>query len=110
MIDTTGEPRDVARRFPTGDRWHINVYELDRRYGGPEEGGWWYDTGDLQASFPVWHLEDDEIDIMLALVKKQWHDPDARDIGSVLYSGGRYEVVVEPGEGKSWPEERPHYE
>src|SRR5262245_19657920 len=30
---------------PVADDWHINVYERDRAYGGPEEGGWWYDTG-----------------------------------------------------------------
>lgn len=25
--------------------WSIAVYETGRSYGGPEEGGWWYDTG-----------------------------------------------------------------
>jgi hypothetical protein len=25
----------------------VAVYAIDRCYGGPEEGGWWYDTGDL---------------------------------------------------------------
>lgn len=25
--------------------WSIGVYETGRSYGGPEEGGWWYDTG-----------------------------------------------------------------
>lgn len=25
----------------------IGVYEVDTVYGGPEEGGWWYDTGEL---------------------------------------------------------------
>src|ERR1035437_1719517 len=27
--------------------WHIyyvNVYEIDRQFGGNEEGGWWYDS------------------------------------------------------------------
>lgn len=23
----------------------VSVYETNRAYGGPEEGGWWYDTG-----------------------------------------------------------------
>lgn len=27
----------------------IAVYEVSRQYGGPEEGGWWYDAGDLVA-------------------------------------------------------------
>ncbi|CAG0982501.1 hypothetical protein RHIZO_01814 [Rhizobiaceae bacterium] len=25
----------------------LAFYEIDRAYGGPEEGGWWYDTGRL---------------------------------------------------------------
>jgi hypothetical protein len=36
---------------PTLDRpakwWCVAVYETDRRYGGPEEGGWWYTAGEL---------------------------------------------------------------
>mgnify|MGYP004314540477 CR=1 FL=1 len=24
--------------------YYANVYELDRRYGGDEEGGWWFTT------------------------------------------------------------------
>lgn len=27
--------------------WSIGVYSTGRSYGGPEEGGWWYDTGSL---------------------------------------------------------------
>ncbi len=27
----------------------VAVYTLDRAYGGPEEGGWWYTIGDLSA-------------------------------------------------------------
>ena len=23
----------------------LAFYDIDREYGGPEEGGWWYDTG-----------------------------------------------------------------
>lgn len=25
----------------------LAFYDIDRAYGGPEEGGWWYDTGQL---------------------------------------------------------------
>lgn len=27
--------------------WSVAVYETDRAYGGPEEGGWWYDCGHM---------------------------------------------------------------
>ena len=34
------------------DGWWC-VYETDRRYGGPEEGGWWYDDGVLISCVPA---------------------------------------------------------
>lgn len=30
--------------------WHANVHEMSDGYGGPQEGGWWYDTGSLVGS------------------------------------------------------------
>lgn len=32
---------------------YVNAYLVTRQYGGPEEGGWWYDTGTPLASVPV---------------------------------------------------------
>ena len=29
--------------------FHLNEYVANRAYGGPEEGGWWYDTGPSHA-------------------------------------------------------------
>ncbi len=31
----------------------IGIYEVERRYGGPEEGGWWYNWNTHIASVPV---------------------------------------------------------
>ena len=33
--------------------WYVNVYSMTRHYGGPEEGGWWYNAGEPLASVPV---------------------------------------------------------
>ena len=33
-------------------RW-VTIYEVTRHYGGPEEGGWWYNWWEPVASFPV---------------------------------------------------------
>lgn len=30
---------------------YLNVYEYGRNYGGPEEGGWWYDTWSPMKEF-----------------------------------------------------------
>lgn len=32
---------------------YVNVYLVTRHYGGPQEGGWWFDVGEPLASVPV---------------------------------------------------------
>lgn len=32
---------------------YLNAYEVTRHYGGPEEGGWWYNMGTPLASIPL---------------------------------------------------------
>lgn len=32
---------------------YVNVYHVSQLYGGPEEGGWYYDAGEPIASIPV---------------------------------------------------------
>ena len=39
----------------------VAVYEVDRMYGGPEEGGWWYD-GDLVAVDGAFGTKDEAIE------------------------------------------------
>lgn len=36
----------------------VAVYETDRAYGGPEEGGWWYTVGELVDIDMVTESED----------------------------------------------------
>ena len=42
---------DVSLELTHSERpaewWSVAVYNRGRSYGGPEEGGWWYDTGSL---------------------------------------------------------------
>jgi len=87
------------------DGYWVNVYEIGRSYGGPEEGGWWYDTGEparslrystheaAEAALPGWRLA----------------YPSTGASMSVL-GGEDYRVVVEPHEAEPYPTERPHYE
>lgn len=49
--------RDEIASLPRMERiksriapWHANVHEMSDAYGGPQEGGWWYDTGSLVGS------------------------------------------------------------
>ncbi len=32
---------------------YLNLYLIDQSYGGPEEGGWYYDVGTPLASVPI---------------------------------------------------------
>lgn len=32
---------------------YVNAYAVTRHYGGPEEGGWWYNAGRPLASVPI---------------------------------------------------------
>lgn len=36
-----------ARRKHAGPIRYVAVYSVGLMYGGPEEGGWWYDAGEL---------------------------------------------------------------
>lgn len=93
-------------------RFIVAFYEVDRAYGGPEEGGWWYDTGTLSRPLRVCPTE--EAALVLAkranrlLERLQKH---VRDVGSILYEGGRFAAIVcEQTAPASIPAVRPRYE
>lgn len=111
-----------SRANRRGMFWTVAIYLADRSYGGPEEGGWWYDCGTLcdarvieagdhgvprsfaseSAAFAWCRAVNETLDATI--------NQGRRDIGSVL-SEGRYVAQVCPG----WPEPhypkvRPHYE
>lgn len=90
-------------------RWYVNAYEQDRAYGGPEEGGWWFDWGTPLASIPVHNLEEAKqaYDLLYDRLSEEYDD--GRDIHSVLHSGSlaiRTEIDV----AEMYPEETPRYE
>lgn len=86
---------------------YVNVYLDDREYGGPEEGGWWYDTSRIRRVVPTTREHAEELKKRLEL---EFSNEGRRsDIGSVL-SEGRYRVAIEPSYGQTTPETRPRYE
>jgi hypothetical protein len=90
----------------------IVVYEVSREYGGPEEGGWWFDNW----SSPSWvatYREEDEAMLVVKLLnedekrtKKEAGELDRFSMAGT--SDRRYIVEQEVGasETKGWP----HYE
>lgn len=88
---------------------HINVYLVHQGYGGPEEGGWWYDYGVPHASIP------ETCPNGLEHTLEQWRawckiENDARPDYCSVHSQGEYRVSVEDEPARAWPSERPHYE
>ena len=90
-------------------RLYINVYLVDRAYGGQEEGGWYYECGQPVES----RLADngDQAAAMYCDRVIYWkhHNKGRREISSVL-STGRFLVRREANFARHFPETIPHYE
>lgn len=87
-------------------RLFVNVYALDRLYGGPEEGGWWFDCGEPVESVEV----ADDREARVVQVRLEHKYPRTGDRGSVAYRGGDYAVWVEDHPAAHWPEHYPVWE
>jgi len=101
----------------------VAVYMYDRAYGGPEEGGWWYDTYTpmheeeefvhLLAHFPS--TEEGEIhaerweQLAQKYLDKEYNE--YRTPVSSVNSDGKYVVLATDGYDVTHiPHTRPHYE
>jgi hypothetical protein len=93
-------------------RYVLGFYEVDREYGGPEEGGWWYDSGRLIRVLRVEKNAERAHRLAFRATRLLRHlQRGRRQVSSVLYDGGRVECRAFRGTAPAWyPEERPHYE
>ena len=84
----------------------VNVYEVTRHYGGPEEGGWWYDWRHCVEVYPV-------RESAAELMQEQLEDENSYrkfgDISSVL-GGQDVLVLIEDAPKETETTERPYYE
>lgn len=90
----------------------VNIYEVNRGYGGGEEGGWWYDYGQIVKSFPVEGDRQNAQDAMIAVQKvvDEWNDDGRnRDISSVNCEGN-FQCWIQDHPGRDFPDRKPHYE
>jgi len=86
---------------------YMNAYAVTREYGGPEEGGWYYDAFEPLKSVK---LESDmNPDQIKADLEKEFEDVPEGDISSVA-GGVKLVVMGEEQPAKRSPETRPHYE
>jgi len=123
QIDEVLNGYEVCTIFPSAI--HVAVLEVERCYGGPEEGGWWYD-----ASAPVEHIMLDviwerpascepaswDIDIrqleMVHKIVEIWKDryEVGRETRGNVRGGPDYYIDVDFKEQEVEPKERPRYE
>jgi hypothetical protein len=99
----------VAR--PT--HYTVAVYLVELAYGGPEEGGWWYQCGELVRQMRTFKSEERASLYCMRLneLLKVTLNKGRRPISSVA-SNGRYNAEVMNGRcaPAGIPERRPHYE
>ena len=94
-------------------KYTVAIYEIDRAYGGPEEGGWWYDTGTFERILCATNDREHARrvckranDLIWSLINER-----NRSISSVCYAGGSFEAGVYEGlPPRAYPERRPYYE
>jgi hypothetical protein len=89
---------------------YLNVYSVTRHYGGPEEGGWWYDQWEPLAAHVIKDMTPGEIEETREMLKKDYQHIDSKF--SRFSAAGGTDIVIR--EENNWPEpfpkERPHYE
>jgi len=80
----------------------VNVYITDRAYGGPEEGGWYYDTWEIIPEESVIGTSEEDAERLLE-EKRAWADAEnkGRRGPSSVRSEGHYKVRLETGPGAS---------
>lgn len=93
----------------------IAVYDCAQKYGGPEEGGWWYDAGTLVRVVKVKRTPDAAEKYASRLndkLRSRTIGPNAgkHDYTSVLSEGELRAVVCERIVPEGFPGRRPHYE
>lgn len=87
--------------------FYVNVFVVTREYGGPEEGGWWFNRGRPIASVPV--VGFDNTDAVRDSLMKQLNHHQQGSIDSVV-GGCHIESMIEPWFALPWPAVRPQYE
>ena len=90
----------------------VNLYFVDRAFGGREEGGWYYDYGqpELHPLNRVFEHREDAEDYVISLQDYEEElNENLPSIDSVL-SQGQYQFRIDEGFPKPFPSTKPHYE
>ena len=88
--------------------YYANVYELDRRYGGDEEGGWWFTTYTPKESRKFNTKLRARI-VLESMLQERLNFKPEYGLYSVNYSGGVFSGHVEDKEAEFSPKGPIHY-
>jgi hypothetical protein len=97
--------------------YFIHKYQVSQQYGGPEEGGWWYDAGEpVEDWFPLILMNEEQAYLVCRALNAAETDRRESDedyeYTSVL--SGRstfYDYAVDEDPiARPFPATRPHYE
>lgn len=110
MKQTIDALSTVGTQRVGGQMKYVNVFLTDRAYGGPEEGGWWYDYGLAQRSFPcATQRRAERILIICRRICDHRNSERRSDVSSVL-SEGAYHAWIDDEPAANYPDRVPHYE
>jgi len=90
----------------------ISKYEVSRHYGGPEEGGWWYDRHVLVHTIASGLTEDAAFTRVRSMNEKAREERDHGGMGRFSVLGGEDVVFYAEdvvGEMDDSDEPRPYY-
>lgn len=86
---------------------HVSAYGVTREYGGPEEGGWWYDNYDLICSIPI--KSDEQAETVKKFLEENLSHLNEGNLNSVL-GGIEVRVLIEEVRAQFETKGRPRYE
>lgn len=97
-------------------RYTVTIFILDQAYGGPEEGGWWYETGapttdalkSYTRTFTSAEAAARYAEFLNRTIVEEWNE--GRYPLSSVCCDGIYRAVWDKGTPKPFPSHRPHYE
>ena len=101
-------PYDEENRPKAGEIVFFNVYTTVRLYGGPEEGGWYYNHTNLEFCVPFIYSEE-AVKLMIKAHEGRIKELPHGDIYSVR-GGQEAFIMIEKTAGESASTERPYYE
>lgn len=93
---------------------YVSLYSVARFYGGPEEGGWWYDVSKFERVIAVEDCEVKSVTLARALNEsaREQRREEGRSQGRFSVMGGSDDVYLSEktrGEHDTTREPTPHY-